>query len=269
MKRISILVTVTAGFCGMASAGYDTVPFTCRIEYSPHALEYGRSGLLPGCVKYSPYALGSGYSGLVPETVRYSPYAFDTRHSGLISDLGCCSMPCMTWADLFLEDDRRYRSPEKPTGDNEAPRPWATSGTGYPIPAPVSPSRPGSSARTRTADPAETVERNPKRTIEGYLSRTCPCGYEFTRWMSMDGQTVSFDVVLKERNTVVKYWNGTQIQSIKRRGGYRYKAWTNYLTEWIAYRDRFEAAGGKVCHITSDDTFELIRQLASSLQTDP
>ena len=79
-----------------------------------------------------------------------------------------------------------------------------------------------------------------KRTILDYLNRIQPGGFEFTRLVSMDNETVSFDVVFKDRNMVVKYWNGTKIRSIKRQGGFRVKAWNNYLADWIEYRDQFE-----------------------------
>jgi hypothetical protein len=127
----------------------------------------------------------------------------------------------------------------------------------------------------RASWPAPSTEVQSKRpepdqqkAVREYLNRTWPGGFEITRLVSMDNEAVSFDVVLKDRNRVVKYWNGTKIQSIKRQGGYRYKAWNNYLVDWIEYRDQFETTGGKVCHITSEDTYELLRQLASCLPTD-
>ena len=156
MKGISILVTVLMAPTGYAAAVHYAVPFTCQITYSPYALEFGRSGLIPECVRYSPYALGYGYSGLIPDTVRYSPYAFDYQHSGLISDVGCCLVPCGAWDDA-LGPEKGGLSHPVPKAVVEALAPMATA----PRPAcgpgkgrPLVPGRSGSrSLRTTGSSP--------------------------------------------------------------------------------------------------------------------
>ena len=84
----------------------------------------------------------------------------------------------------------------------------------------------------------------------------------------MDDEAVCFDIVLKDENMVVKYWNGRKIEAIHRQGGFREKALTNYLVDWMTFRDRFEADGGKVRHIASEDTYELLCELGTCLHAD-
>lgn len=255
MKRISILVTVVMA-TGAYGARSHTVPFSCRISYSPYAYEHGSSGLIPRCVHYSPYALGHGYSGLVPSTIRYNPYALVPGHSGLISELGCCCVSCATWTGLYVRDGCADRSAKAPCCEdreaNQGPE------GGWPRPAPGQRAR----APVQTRVPAP----DPKRAILAYLSQMRPGRFQVTRLVSMDNETVSFDVVLEDRNMVIKYWNGRKIQWIRRLGDHRLRAWTDYLVNWIAYRDEFEAAGGKVYHIASDNTYALLGELATCLR---
>jgi len=263
MKRISILVTVLiVALCHAAAARY-TVPLTCGITYSPYALEFGRSGLIPECVKYSPYALEHGYSGLIPDNVRYSPYAYDMQHNGLISDLACCYLPGGTWDDVPAQ----RKEPERPcTASCHACPGTCPSETASG--AQVWGSRPSQPSIGGTEARNDRLQMDQRRAIREYLSKTSPGRFEITRLLSMDNEAVCFDVVLKDKNVVIKYWNGIKIESIKRQGNCRQKALTNYLQEWIDYRDQFEAAGGKVYHIASEDTYELLRELATYLRAD-
>lgn len=269
MKRISILVTVgTVVLCHSAAASY-TVPYTCRITYLPYALEYGRSGLIPGCVRYNPYALGYGYSGLAPESVRYTPYAFDARHNGLISDLGCCCLPCATWGDLFLKDTDT--EPSNSEGSHRQPPPcssWAVSEEGPRQAVQTWSYQPHQTGKAGAAVQADRIESDQRRAVVEYLNKMQSGRWEITRVLTVDNAAVSFDVLLKDKNVVVKYWNPSKIKSIKRQGSYRYKAYTNYLVDWIDYRDQFEATGGKVCHIATEDTYELLRELGTCLRSD-
>ena len=232
-----------------------------RVVYSPYALEYGSSGLIPGDMRYSPYALEYGKSGLVPSTAQYSPYAFDNKNSGLISDLPYGYRPSGYWGGVPapIEPGRSYAVAGygygAMGGSSAVPQKQIR---GYRASWPV----PSTDVQSKWPEPDQ------KKVIRDYLTRTRPGEFEVTRLVSMDNETVSFDVVLKDRNLVVKYWNGTKIHSIKRQGGFRHKAWTNYLVDWMEYRDQFEATGGKVYHIASEDTYELLRQLGSCLQTD-
>jgi len=255
MKRISILVTVVMA-TGAYGARSHTVPFTCRITYSSYAYEYGSSGLIPRCVQYSPYALRYGYSGLVPSSIRYNPYVLVPGHSGLISELGCCCVSCAMWTGLAVQDGCTSRSTRAPHG--EAPEVDSGSAGGWPRPAPGQ--RASAPALTRVPKP------DPKRAILTYLSEIRTGRFQVTRLVSMDNETVSFDVVLEDKNTVIKYWNGPKIEWIRRLGDHRLRVWTDYLVDWIAYRDEFEAAGGKVYHIASDNTYALLGELATCLR---
>ena len=260
MKRISILVTVGMAASSYAAAVCSTVPFTCGVVYSPYALEYGCSGLIPDCVRYSPYALGYGNSGMIPNTVRYSSYAFDNQRSGLISDVGSCFLPCATWDDVLARGSEPERACPATGCWGAGARASAElpEAQGRQMQAlPVGPSR----AEGRK----DSIEPDQRRAVRDYLNRMCPGRYEITGLLSLDNEAVCFDVVLKDENVIVKYWNADKIEAVHLQGGYRQKALTKYLLDWIDYRDRFETAGGKVYHVASEDTYELLRELAACL----
>jgi hypothetical protein len=114
----------------------------------------------------------------------------------------------------------------------------------------------------------DLIEPDQRRAVREYLNRMCPGRYEITRLLSMDNEAVCFDIVLKDENVVVKYWNANKIEAVHLQGGYRQKALTRYLLDWIDYRDRFETAGGTVYHVASEDTYQLLIELAACLHAD-
>jgi len=69
MKRILVCVALLAFLPGITKAYY--------------GCGYG--------VRYSPYALSYHHSGLVPCGVEYTPYAFNYRNSGLVPGYGVCN----------------------------------------------------------------------------------------------------------------------------------------------------------------------------------
>jgi len=229
-----------------------------RVVYSPYALEYGTSGLIPGYMRYSPYALEYGKSGLVPSTAQYSPYAFNNKHSGLISDISYDCQPSRYWGSVPapIEPGRSYPAAGYGYGAVGSPSagPQEQIG-GYRVSWPA----PNTEVQSKRPGPDQ------QKAVREYLDRMCPGQFEITRLVSMDNETVTFDVVLKGTNRVVKYWNGRKIQSLRRLGDYRLRTWTNYLLDWIKYRDEFEAAGGKVYHIASENTYDLLSELATYL----
>jgi hypothetical protein len=74
MKRISIILVILALSPAVTQAYYGGY---CGVHYSPYALSYRSSGLVPGDVDYTPYALSYGNSGLVEGYgVCYDTYGF-------------------------------------------------------------------------------------------------------------------------------------------------------------------------------------------------
>ncbi len=112
------------------------------------------------------------------------------------------------------------------------------------------------------------VEPDQKAVIQAYLDRTCPGRCKITRIFRVDNEAVCFDIAVEDKNVVIKYWNGAKINAIKQHGGYVKKIYNQYLLDWIEYRDQFEANGGKVYHVASDDTYDLLSTLGTCVQTD-
>jgi hypothetical protein len=216
------------------------------VTYSPYALEYGSSGLVPGYMRYSPYALEYGKSGLISDNVQYSPYALGSQHGGLNSDIPYGYQP--------------YTAAGCGYGAAGGQSPGSQE-LGWPYRGPWPPPSGAEIQGGKT-------EQDQQRVIRDYLDRTCPGRFEITRLLCVDNQAVCFDVVLKDKNVIVKYWNCKKVESINREADYRQKALTNYMVDWLDYRDRFEAKGGKVYHIASEDTYELLNGLSACLHTD-
>jgi len=225
--------------------------YSDQVQYSPYAFQHGSNGLIPSYLNYNPYALEYGRSGLVPDTMQWNPYAFDNKHSGLISQIPCGYLPGGTYPDA----------------GGAAP----SYGAGACGPGPVFATAPYVDSRYRPRapeKPALVCGPDQLAVVRAYLDQVCPGRYKIAQLLRINNAAVCFDVVLLDKKVVIKYWNGPEIETIKRQSDFRQKAYTRYLIDWVEYRDEFESNGGKVFHVASDDTYELLSELGSYLQTD-
>ncbi|MDH7599775.1 MAG: hypothetical protein QHH07_09115 [Sedimentisphaerales bacterium] len=251
MKWISVLALVI--FMASLASGYSSGCSSCRIRYSPYAFGYGSLGLVPECLRTSPYAFGNGYpSGLVPVTVRYSPYALTTRTTGLISDLGWACWDCWYWPQILgrpvCEDQHKtYQQGTQDMQIGKTQLPYALQGPVYAYPSP------------KKADQGHVDQA---RLIVEYLKQTLPDRFRISRIVSIDNQIVSFDILIEDKNLLIKYWNNQKIQDLRLKADFRLKAWKNYLVNWLAFKRDFEAGGGTIHHVACDDNYQLLSDLS-------
>ena len=140
-------------------------------------------------VRYTPYALTYRHSGLVSGYVDYTPYAYTYRKSGLVPGYGVCYGSSL---------DYGYPVIGKPF--KRFPR------TAF------RPSRPIRRLAQNTAPsvrPPDGVD-----IIRQHLRAKGIASVNINRIFRIDNQLVSVDVLVKDRNLLIKYWNPQEIEAL-------------------------------------------------------
>jgi len=280
MKRISVLLLVlSAATTSVVEASYYHVPLRYQIHYSPYALSYHNSGLVPGGVVYSPYAASYHSSGLVPESVhyspyaasyhisglvsesvRYSPYALSYHNSGLISDSCVAYAPCyfpyfscypggVQYAEYqcaqlsFTRNCPALRTDCGGTSDDWAPAVGEVSRQAKR--QQIQESR--EKLRALRKDDAAEVIRN-------YLQSKNIQDFDMDQLLKINNRTVSVDFVLRDRNIVIKYWNEEAIEALANEPEYKRSYYKNYKKDWEQICAKYEKNGDKVYFITGSDS---------------
>ena len=260
MKRIYILAWIALAITSnVVFARHYTSPRD-RVHYSPYAFDFDHCGLVPGCVEYNPYAFDRDHSGLVSETMDYTPYAFSFEHNGLINTEVCClgsrMAPCNT--SSVRENQRLARSID---GLADSIKDMAIQkGGAWQAPRSLAPTynTPPSRANCRGTDPWYLVR--------DYLNEVIPGQYRLTRTLKIDQDTLSFDIVLKDRDLIIKYWNPTGILALQQTSGYKEKILSKYMASWASFEVERDAAGFRTHHIISSDMGQVLEELANYLE---
>lgn len=258
MKRMSILVLIacmTIQQIGLARS------YT-RVRYSMRAFSYKNpSGLIPGYVRYSPYAFGFDHpSGLVNEWTSYNMYAFGINHNGLISEYGA-GLPY--WNDpIYSPDQNRLTQAIDRLAksiDCISSNQYVTHSPGY--------SR-AYTKKTYTVRADDLNSDNPRIFMKAYLDTQIPGEFKVSNLLRIDQEVVSFNVVVKNRNLVIKYWNLPKIRSIKNASNEKTEQLSKYMEKWAAVENFYDEHGEQVVHIMSPERSKIIQELAHCLKTE-
>jgi hypothetical protein len=207
-------------------------------------------------MEYNPYAFKHGSNGLVPDNVRYSPYAFKPGRTGLIADGGCC-YPCYEYAGI---DEAR--------GMDSAVRRFerAVDTLTKSLDSHEHCDRPRYTKQHIKSRYISTQGHDPKAIVREYLRQRCPRSFAITRLLCIDGETVSFDIKLRECNVVVKYWNPQKMQMVKQNNDFRAKALNRYMCSWANLQEQYEQNGNSIIHVATCDYRNVLDTLTCILE---
>ncbi len=259
MKRISLWLVLLALTPGIAQAWYyHHVPPRYRVHYSPYALSYDHSGLVPGRLDYSMYKFGYHSSGLVFEGVRYTPYALNYDHSGLIQDYYHVSAPYAHPAHpvVYAVTQTVRRGPRG--ADSRV----------------AQGNRRDTGSSTRLTRHTRSVPRDRLRKADGmdiirqHLRARGIDAPAINRILRIDSELVSVDFMLADRNLLIKYWNPDALEMLDAAEGARRKACKKYKRDWESFAARFEQRGGEILHVTASDAQTIVAALESCPKLD-
>ncbi len=97
------------------------------------------------------------------------------------------------------------------------------------------------------------------------LDKMIPGRYRITRLLRIGGETVSFDVHLKDTGCIIKYWTQPKIDTIKQNAGSHESVYSRYLKSWARYANEIALEGGEVRHLVSYDEHKIPEELADLL----
>lgn len=259
MKRTSIWLVLLALTPGIAEAWYyHHVPPRYRVHYSPYALSYDHSGLVPGRLDYSMYKVDYHNSGLVFEGVRYTPYALSYNHSGLIRDYYHVSAPYAypAYPVVYAVTQSACRAPcyadngiaQKSRRDGDSGR----RAHGY--------ARSVSRGRLQEADGMDIIRQHLRaRGIDAP---------GIDRILRVDSELVSVDFMLADRKLLIKYWNPDAMALLNAAEGSRRKACEKYKRNWESFAAQFEQGGGEIFYVTASDAQTIVAALESCTRLD-
>jgi len=231
MKRISLWMAILALTPGITHAFYQRVRLSHRIRYSPYALEYGSSGLVPGGLEYSAHA-----SGLVYEGSRYTPYAFDYGRSGLIVDYAL-------WYGL-------QRPAPHYVVSRRCPNVPQTPRTGY----------------TRRTYHSRSTSRQAKaedgmQVIRRYLDARGFQNIRINRILRVDNKLISADIIVADQDLVVKYWDPKEIKALEAKADCKRKMFERYRQKWDRFADEHLRGDGEIYHVRASDKKDIVAAL--------
>ncbi len=229
-----------------------------------YAFGHKSTGLVSGYVKYSPYAFGvNNRSGLVNAWTRYSPYAFGTKHNGLISEWGSCSTPGWIENTGDLNQQKLTKAIDRLSHsiDHVNSKRRTTQHDTYTA---------QSSRRyaRQTVNLGDLTSDNPRLLTRAFLNILIPGQFRVSNLLRVDQEVVSFNVVIENRNLIIKYWNPGIIRSIKKASSEETERLSDYLKAWDAVENFYDKNGDRVVHIVSADQDKILMELTDCLQTE-
>jgi hypothetical protein len=249
MKRISLWLVLLALTPGIAEAWNYYVPPRYRVHYSPYALSYHSSGLVPGGLDYSMHRVDYHNSGLVLEGVRYTPYALNYNHSGLVRDyypISAYAYPA--YRVVYAVTQSACRVPccsARDTNSGTRPALYTRS-----IPR----------GKPRKADGMDIIRQQLR--AKGINAP------HINRILSIDKKLVSVDFMLADRKLLIKYWNPDATKMLDAAEGSRRKAYEKYKRNWESFAAQFEQGGGEIFYVTASDAQTIVAALDSCTKLD-
>jgi len=166
--------------------------------------------------------------------VRYSPYALSYYSSGLVPGYG-------TYADSF--------SFLVHPGSVIVPRHVS------PIVRRVPLLRRAQGTLPPTASP------NAMAVIRQHLQAQGLGAVTIDRILRVDNQLVSVDVLVRDRNLLIKYWNPEEVQRLQAKESSQQIAYARYKESWEQYAQRHRQAGGEIYYVNAAEPQAIVAAL--------
>lgn len=213
-------------------------PWLVLLALTPGVSEaYGYGSYSCG-VRYSPYALTYRHSGLISGYVDYTPYAYTYRNSGLVPGYGVCY-------DSYLN----YGHPVIGKPFKRVPR------AAFRVSRPIRRFAQDTAPSVRPPDGVDIIRQHLR--AKGIAS------VNINRIFRIDNQLVSVDVLVKDRNLLIKYWNPQEIEALDTKEQVKQKIYEKYRQDWTQIAARHEQNGGHVYYVEASEAQTIVAALNS------
>jgi len=257
MKRISIWLVLSAFLAGSAEATY-YIPSRYRVHYSPHALSYGHTGLIPGGLDYSLHAVNYGSSGLVYEGALYTPHALQYGGTGLVESyyVYIPAYPLLYGYPCPIINYNCYGSAPARHRHRAAPQDH------YPSSPQDNEQEPPT-----TVGPSQSRQEDALNIIRQYLRDKNCADASINHILRFNNRLVSVDFTLRDRNLIIKYWNPKEVgrlsgaETQSRVPLYQQRVYEKYQQEWEHCARQHEAQGGEIYYVQACDRETIVPAL--------
>ena len=186
-------------------------------------------------VRYSPYAFSYHNSGLIPAGFEYTPYAFSYHNSGLVYGYGIYDYG---GGYVYSAPEVHHRAAIRGT-----PRP-ASAFRGRAQATACPPRRPDGMAVIRQHLHAKGLTR-----------------LDINRILRVGDDLISVDLLVKDRNLLIKYWNPQGIEQLSTKEPYRQKAYAKYREDWEQFAKQFQEKGGEIYYVNASEPQTIVAAL--------
>jgi hypothetical protein len=89
------------------------------------------------------------------------------------------------------------------------------------------------------------------------------------RVLRVDNQLVSVDVLVKDRNLLIKYWNPQVVDGLNTKEAFKQKAYAKYRQDWERFAEQYKQAGGEVYTVNASEPQTIVAALESCTRLAP
>lgn len=89
------------------------------------------------------------------------------------------------------------------------------------------------------------------------------------RVLRIDNQLVSVDVLVQDRNLLIKYWNPQEVEQLNTKEAFKQKAYAKYKDDWDRYAEQYKQTGGEVYTVSAAEPETIVAALESCTKLAP
>ena len=89
------------------------------------------------------------------------------------------------------------------------------------------------------------------------------------RILRVDNQLVSVDVLVKDRNLLIKYWNLEELERLGTKEPFKQKVYAKYKQDWERFAEQYRQTGGEIYTVSASEPQTIVAALESCTKLGP
>jgi hypothetical protein len=91
-------------------------------------------------------------------------------------------------------------------------------------------------------------------------SRGCTA-VSIDRILRVDDQLISVDVLVKDRNLLIKYWNSQEVERLSTKETFKQKVYAKYKQDWDRSAEQYQRTGGEIYTVSGSEPQTIVAAL--------
>ncbi len=89
------------------------------------------------------------------------------------------------------------------------------------------------------------------------------------RILRVDNQLISVDVLIKDRNLLIKYWNSEELERLSTKEAFKQRVYAKYKQDWERFAEQYRQAGGEIYTVNASEPQTIVAALESCPKLGP